>query len=55
MNLVFYNLINIHTESQFPNMFQTLDVSLDSLYFEKWRKSSRDLDLDWTMPNVELV
>ena len=31
---------------------------MDSLYCGKWRKifqSSRDLDLDRTMPNVELV
>ena len=33
-------------------------IGLDSLYCGKWRKvskSRRDLDLDWTMPNVELV
>ena len=33
-------------------------MGLDSLYFGKWRKISKsrhDLDLDWTMPNVELV
>ena len=32
-------------------------MGLDSLYCGKWRKiskSRRDLDLDWTMPNVEL-
>ena len=33
-------------------------MGLDSLYCGKWRKiskSHRDLDLDQTMPNVELV
>ena len=33
-------------------------MGLDSLYCGKWRKISKsrhDLDLDWTMPNVELV
>ena len=33
-------------------------MGLDSLYCGKWRKiskSRRDLDLDRTMPNVELV
>ena len=33
-------------------------MDLDSLYCGKWRKiskSRRDLDLDRTMPNVELV
>ena len=33
-------------------------MGLDSLYCGKWRKvskSRRDLDLDQTMPNIELV
>ena len=33
-------------------------MGLNSLYCGKWRKiskSRRDLDLDWTMPNVKLV
>ena len=39
-------------------MCQSWDMGLDSLYCGKWRKiskSRRDLDLDRTMPNVELV
>ena len=39
-------------------MCQSWDIGLDSLYCGKWRKiskSHRDLDLDQTMPNVELV
>ena len=51
-------MINRHTQSQLPNLCQSKDMGLDSLYCGKWRKiskSRRDLDLDWTMPNVELV
>ena len=51
-------MTNRHTYSQLPNLFQSLDIGLDSLYCGKWRKiskSRRDLDLDRTMPNVELV
>ena len=39
-------------------MCQSLDIGLDSLYCGKWRKISKshcDLDLDWTIPNVELI
>ena len=39
-------------------MCQSWDIGLDSLYCGKWRKISKsrcDLDLDWTMPNVELI
>ena len=39
-------------------MCQCGDIGLDTLYCGKWRKiskSRRDLDLDQTMPNVELV
>ena len=39
-------------------MCQSWDMGLESLYCGKWRKiskSRRDLDLDQTMPNVELV
>ena len=38
-------------------MCQSLDIGPDNLYCGKWRKiskSRRDLDLDQTMPNVEL-
>ena len=38
-------------------MCQSWDIGLDSLYCGKWRKISKsrcDLDLDRTMPNVEL-
>ena len=51
-------MINRHTESQLPNLCQSSDMGLDSLYCGKWRKISKsrcDLDLDRTMPNVELV
>ena len=51
-------MINRHTKSQLPNLCQSRDMGLDSLYCGKWRKiskSHRDLDLDRTMPNVELV
>ena len=49
-------MINRHTKSQLPNMRQSLDIGLYSLYCGKWRKiSRRDLHLDRTMPNVELV
>ena len=39
-------------------MCQNWDIGLDSLYCGKWSKISKsrhDLDLDQTMPNVELV
>ena len=39
-------------------MCQSWDIGLDSLYCGKWRKilkSHCDLDLDQTMPNVELI
>ena len=39
-------------------MCQSWDIGLDSLYCGKWRKISKsrhDLDLDRTMPNVELI
>ena len=39
-------------------MCQSRDMGLDSLHCGKWRKTSksrRDLDLDRTMPNVELI
>ena len=39
-------------------MCQGRDIGLDSLFCGKWRKISKsccDLDLDRTMPNVELV
>ena len=39
-------------------MCQSRDIGLDSLYCGKWRtisKSRHDLDLDRTMPNIELV
>ena len=39
-------------------MCQGRDIGLDSLYCGKWRKFSKSccgLDLDRTMPNVELV
>ena len=39
-------------------MCQSRDIGLDNLYCGKWRKISKsrhDLDLDRTMPNVELV
>ena len=39
-------------------MCQSREIRLDSLYCGKWRKilkSRHDLDLDKTMPNVELV
>ena len=38
-------------------MCQSGDIGLDCLYCGKWRKSSKsshDLDLGQTMPNVEL-
>ena len=58
INLVYYYLMNRHTYSHLPNMCQSWDIGLDSLYCGKWRKNSksgRDLDLDQAMPNVELV
>ena len=37
-------------------MCQSCDKGLDSLYCGKWRKMSHhDLDLDRTMPNLEIV
>ena len=39
-------------------MCQSGDIGLDSLYCGKWRKISKsrcDLDLDRTMPNIELI
>ena len=37
-------------------MCQSRDIGLDSLHCGKWRNiSRRDLGLDRTMPNVELV
>ena len=50
--------MNRHTYSHLPNMCQSWDIGLDSLNCGKWRKiskSRRDLDLDRTMPNVELI
>ena len=41
-----------------PSMHQSSDMGLDSLYCGKWRKNSKShcqLDLDRTIPNVELV
>ena len=49
-------MINRHTKSQLPNMCQ--NMGLDSLYCGNWGKISKshhDLDLDRTMPNIELV
>ena len=42
-------MINRHTKFKLPNMCQSLDIGLDSLYCGKWRKISKsrcDLDLD---------
>ena len=50
-------MINRHIKSQLANMCQSYDIVLDRLYCGKWRKISKsrcDLDLDRTMPNVEL-
>ena len=50
--------MNKRTLSQLPIVFQSSDITLDSLYCGKWEnisKSSLDLDLDPTMPDVELI
>ena len=50
-------MINRHISHNFLTCAKA-EIGLDSLYCGKWRKiskSRRDLDLDWTMPNVELV
>ena len=50
--------MNKQTSSQLPILFQSRDIALDSFYCGKWEKiskSSRGIDLDQIMPNVELI